>query len=82
MGVVIFEGNGHFWGWLKRPIVTSGAVAMLLFSNYFEDLLCIVVIGVYLVSCGGDIKFQLILCFPVAKILTQYVFLSVLLFVH
>jgi len=39
MGVVIVEGEGAVLGVnLRRPIVTNGAFATRLFSNYFEDL--------------------------------------------
>ena len=38
-GVVIVEGEGSVWGMkLRRPVVTNGAFATRLFSNYFEDL--------------------------------------------
>ena len=38
MGVVIVEGKGSFRVKLRRPIVTDGAFATRLFSNYFENL--------------------------------------------
>jgi len=40
MAVVIVEGKGIVLGVkLRRPIVTNGAFATRLFSDYFEDLL-------------------------------------------
>jgi len=33
------RGRGNFGVNLRRPMVTSGAFATRLFSNYFEDLL-------------------------------------------
>jgi len=42
MKVVIVEGEGAVLGVnLGRPIVTNGAFATRLFSNYFEDLFVI-----------------------------------------
>jgi len=38
MGVVIVKGKGSSGVNLGRPIVTNGAFATWLFSNYFEDL--------------------------------------------
>jgi len=39
MGVVIIQGKGHLGVKLRCPIVTNGAFASRLLSNYFEDLL-------------------------------------------
>jgi len=43
-GVVNVEGKGHFRVKLRHPVVTNGAFAMRLFSDYFEDLLLLLLL--------------------------------------
>jgi len=56
MRVVIVEGEGAVSGVnLGRPIVTNGAFATRLFSNYFEDLFVMCMI----LSSDRDVDFHI-----------------------